>query len=148
MVLFILRKLILQMCMCSHPVGLDVWFLIGPFVYPHTSWVGTATALARLRGCAGSPEPSLIAYVIRTVISWAGSNSIFGLSFWSCLSCLTSLKEIYHSQRWLYHNADSNFVLVNLFLEFSISLSFIWYINIVGCLTNGAQNNIPKKMCN
>ena len=36
--------------------------------------VRTAKALVRLRGCAGSPEPSLVAYVISTIISWAGSN--------------------------------------------------------------------------
>ena len=30
MVLFILRKLILQTRMRSHPVVLDVWFLVGP----------------------------------------------------------------------------------------------------------------------
>ena len=30
MVLFIFRKLILQMIMHSHPMGLDVWFLVGP----------------------------------------------------------------------------------------------------------------------
>ena len=47
----------------SHPVGLDVWFLVGPFDYFHTSCVRKAKALARLRGCAGSPEPSLVAYV-------------------------------------------------------------------------------------
>ena len=32
MVLFVLRKLILQTRIRSHPVGLDVWF-VGPFVY-------------------------------------------------------------------------------------------------------------------
>ena len=60
---------------------------IKPFVYIHTSCVRTAKALTRLRTCAGSPEPSLVrlrrcasspepslvAYVIRTIISWAGS---------------------------------------------------------------------------
>ena len=56
--LFVLRKLILQTCTHSHPVGLDVWFLVWPFVYFHTSCV---------------PEPSLVAYVISTIISWAGS---------------------------------------------------------------------------
>ena len=35
-------------------------------------------ALARLRGCAGLPEPSLVAYVISTIISWAGSKGIGG----------------------------------------------------------------------
>ena len=73
MVLFVLRKHVLrkrifQMCMRSHPEGLDVWFLIGPFVYFRTSCVWKAKALARLRGCAGSHEPSLVAYVISTII--------------------------------------------------------------------------------
>ena len=73
MVLFILRKLILQMRMHSHPVALDIWFMVGPFVYSHTSCLRTLTALARLRGWAGSSEPSLVACVISTIISWAGS---------------------------------------------------------------------------
>ena len=33
---FVLCKLILQKRMHSHPVGLDVWFLVGPFVSFHT----------------------------------------------------------------------------------------------------------------
>ena len=73
MVLFILHKPIFQMHMRSHPVGLDVWFLVWPFDYFHTSCVQTAKALARLHECAGSPEPSLVAFVISTIISWAGS---------------------------------------------------------------------------
>ena len=36
MAVFVLRKLSLQTCMRSHPVGLDVWFLVGPFIYFHT----------------------------------------------------------------------------------------------------------------
>ena len=48
MALSILRKLILQMCMCSHPVGLDVWLLVRPFIYFHTLCVWTAKALVRL----------------------------------------------------------------------------------------------------
>ena len=68
MVLFI-RKLILQMRVHSHPVGLDVWFLVSPFVYFHTSCVWTAKGLASLRRCAGSPEPLLVAYVISTILN-------------------------------------------------------------------------------
>ena len=71
--LFILCKLIFQTCMCNHPVGLDVWFLVRPIIYFHTLCVRTAKALTRLRGWAGSPLPSLVAYVISTIISWAGS---------------------------------------------------------------------------
>ena len=74
MALFALRKLFLQSRMRSHPTGLDIWFLVGPFVYFHTLCVRTAKALARLRECAGSPEPSLVAFVISTIISWAGSD--------------------------------------------------------------------------
>ena len=40
MILSVLRKLILQTRMRSHPVWLDVWFLVGPFVYFHTVCVG------------------------------------------------------------------------------------------------------------
>ena len=65
-------SLIPQTRMRSHSVELDVWLFAGPFVYFHTLWVRTAKALARVRGCAGSPKPSLDAYL--TIISWAGSN--------------------------------------------------------------------------
>ena len=39
--------------------------------YFYISCVRTAKALGRLRGCAGSPEHSLVAYVISSVIAWA-----------------------------------------------------------------------------
>ena len=73
-VLYVLCKLILQTHMRRHPVGLDVWFFAGNFVSFHTSCVRRAKALVRLRGCTGSPEPSLVAYEISTIISWAGLN--------------------------------------------------------------------------
>ena len=73
MALFVLRKPTLQTRTRSHPVRLDVRFLVGPFVYFHTSCVRTAKTLARLRGCVDSPEPSLVVYVISTIISRAGS---------------------------------------------------------------------------
>ena len=76
MTLFVLRKLILQTCMRSHPVWLYFWFLVRPFVYFHTSCIRTAKALARLRRCAYSLEPSLVAYVISTIISCAGSKNV------------------------------------------------------------------------
>ena len=50
MALFVLRKLILQMCMRSHPVGLDVCYLVGPFVCFNTSCVQTVKALVKLCG--------------------------------------------------------------------------------------------------
>ena len=43
----------------------------------HTSCVQTAKALARLWICAGSPGHSLVAYMISTIISGAGSFDPF-----------------------------------------------------------------------
>ena len=60
----------------SKLIRLDVWFLVSPFTYFHTSCERTAKALARLRGCAGSPEPSLVANLVSTT----GSNAV---NFWS-----------------------------------------------------------------
>ena len=60
-------------CAAIQRAGLDVWFCgrtlpLLPSVYFHISCMRTAKALARLRGCAGSPEPLLVAYVISTII--------------------------------------------------------------------------------
>ena len=62
MAFFVLRKLILQTLMRSHPVGLDAFFLSDP---PSTSI---------LHVCE---QPSLVAYVISSIISWAGSNLVY-----------------------------------------------------------------------
>ena len=62
MALFVLRKIILRTRIRSHLVGLDVWFFVGPFVYFHNVCVRTVKVLARMCGCAGSPELSLVAY--------------------------------------------------------------------------------------
>ena len=100
MALFILLKLILQTRMHSHPVGLDVWLLVRPFVYFHTSCVRTAKALVRLRGCAGSPEPSLVAYVISTIISLA-AHFIF----------IPAYSSLYLKCFW-YHYRPTNSILL------------------------------------
>ena len=44
-------------------------YLVRLFVDFHASCVRIAKVLARLRRCAGSPEPLLVAYVISTIIS-------------------------------------------------------------------------------
>ena len=81
MALIALRKLNLQTRMRSNPLGLHVWALVRPFVYYHTLCVRTAKALARLRGCAVLPEPSLFAFAISTIISWAGSYNNWAASW-------------------------------------------------------------------
>ena len=78
MVLSVLRKLFLQTHMCSHPVGLYVWYLVGTFIYFSTSMC------ANREGSGDTePKPSLVAYVISTIISWAGS-----FLFWVSVSSI------------------------------------------------------------
>ena len=65
MALVVLRKLILQTRMRSYPEGLDVWF------WSDSSSTSILHVCGQRRlwrdcGCAGSPEPSLAAYVINT----------------------------------------------------------------------------------
>ena len=72
LVLFVLRKHSAN-AHAQPSSGARCVILVWPFVYFHTSCVRTAKALARLRGCTGSPEPSLVPYAISTIIAWAGS---------------------------------------------------------------------------
>ena len=67
MVLFILRKLILQTQISSHPVGLDVWFLVDLL---STSILHVCEQQRLWRDCS---DALLVACVISTIISWAGS---------------------------------------------------------------------------
>ena len=69
MTLSILRKRILQMRMRSHPVGLDVWFGQTVRLLPYFLCANSEGS-----GETAHPEPSLVAYVISTIISWTGSN--------------------------------------------------------------------------
>ena len=86
------------MRMRSHPVGLDVCILVGPFVYFPTLCVQTAKALASLRGCAGSPEPShprsfarvFAGCLCDTIISCAGSYNELLLHKYRCWLVLTA----------------------------------------------------------
>ena len=135
MVLFVLRKLILHTRMRSHPMGLDVRFLARLFICFHTSCVRTANALARLRGCAGSFEPSLVAYVISAIISWAGSIMIWNYwlstsslklsSAWSTKNGLSC--HFYHCQYILTctRNDKQSMTVFNISFYFLIS-SLFW----------------------
>ena len=108
MVLFVLRKPILQMHMRSRPVW--GWGLVGPFVYFHTTCVRTAKTVAILRGCAGSPEQSLVAYVVSTIISWAGSN---------ILTILITIAISYHGNWNVQHWKGKRIFTVSIFVQHS-----------------------------
>ena len=78
--------------------------LSGLFVYLHNSCVWSAMALARQRGCAGSHEPSLVAYVISTIISWDNSNILF--------TCTALMEQTYHGHQSLSFIAKISTVTV------------------------------------
>ena len=88
MALFVLRTHSIAHAQPSS--GARCLILVGSFVYFHTSCVRTAMALAGLRGCAGSPEPSLVAYVISTKISCTGS--FYLKDVWQKTTCMISTK--------------------------------------------------------
>ena len=80
-ILHVCEQRMLWRDMRSHPVRLDVWFLSDPsslFILhvceQRRLWRDCAVALARL-------SLLLIAYVVNTIISWAGSNGNEGLLF-------------------------------------------------------------------
>ena len=50
-----------QLRMPSHSEGLGICFSVWRFLLIHCLYERSAKVLARLRGCAGSPEPSLLA---------------------------------------------------------------------------------------
>ena len=87
MALFVLRNLVLQARMRNHPMAARCLLfgrtlcLIPCFVSAGSECSGETARMrmlawafvSRLRGCACSPEPSLVGYVISAIISWAGS---------------------------------------------------------------------------
>ena len=64
-----LRNMKLSPRMLSHIELPGVWFFCGGFSYKQRFYERTTNVLARLRGCAGSPEPSLFAYPIKYVFA-------------------------------------------------------------------------------
>ena len=124
MALFILHKLILQTRMCSHPVGLEVYFLVWLFVYFHISYVRTAKALVRLCECAGLPEPSLVAYVISAIISWAGSIMMVDKSLIGCLY-FNHLVRVIHVPGSAARIPSRDYMMLSMY-AFLFSSSLFW----------------------
>ena len=66
-------------CACTVPYAqcMRFFFFALSFLKVSTICLRTAKAQASLRLCAGSPEPSLVAYVTSTIFSCAGLNIVF-----------------------------------------------------------------------
>ena len=61
-----------QLRMSSHSDGPRIWLSVWKFLLIHCLYERAAKVLARLRGWAGSPEPSLLAQAISTKFAWRG----------------------------------------------------------------------------
>ena len=69
--------------MPSHSEGPGIWLSVWRFLLTHCLYERAAKVLARLRGCAGSPEPSLLASAISTKFAWRGPFN----DWWICFTC-------------------------------------------------------------
>ena len=58
--------------MPRHSEGPGIWLSVWRFLLTHCFYERAVKVLARLRGCAGSPEPLLLAYAISTKFAWRG----------------------------------------------------------------------------
>ena len=58
--------------MPSHWEGPGIWLSVWRFILTQCLYERAAEVLARLRECAGSPEPSLLAYAVSTKFAWRG----------------------------------------------------------------------------
>ena len=71
----VLEHSIMKNFNCTCPAiqrGQGFGCLVWRFLLTHCLYERAAEVLARLRGCAGSPEPSLLAYAISTKFAWRG----------------------------------------------------------------------------
>ena len=67
--------------MPSHSEGPGIWLSVWRFLLTRCLYERAAEVLERLHGCAGSPEPSLLALAISTKFAWRGPNDNFEDSY-------------------------------------------------------------------
>ena len=155
LVFLVLRKLILQTCMRSHPVELDVWFLVGPFIYFHTSHVQTAKARMRrlARAFAGGicdkyhNLMSWLKYLYGVKSKWCEIENVFGLEIiilktsglyvlehplnlhvnWTSINLHVNWTSINLHVNWTAINLHVNWTSINLHVNWtSINLHVNW----------------------
>ena len=78
--------------MPSHSEDSGIWLSVWRFLFTHCLHERAAEVLARLRGCAGSPEPSLLACAISNKFAWRGPN----------------INETYFDRKWNVLLADES----------------------------------------
>ena len=151
------HSLILQTCMRCHPVGLDVCFLVGPFIFFHTSCVRTAKP-AHPRSLAWA-FASRLRGKYHNLMSWlnftlANTSAIQFDQLWTniFIHLISSLECLRNSTSWLV-NGMSWITIVLLVLctgelKSMYKLSNSGYIQAPHRIYNwaGAQQNIQSHM--
>ena len=79
--------------MPSHSERPGIWLSVWRFLLTHCLNERAAEVLARLRGCAGSPEPLLLAYATSTKFAWRGPDDLQDLYKDNCLTSTSSIGE-------------------------------------------------------
>ena len=82
--------------MPSHSEGPGVWLSVWRFLLTHCLYERAAKVLVILRGCAGSPEPSLLAQAISTKFAWRGPIVVY---LWHETEALTNhvIYNVFHN---------------------------------------------------
>ena len=96
-----------QLRMPSHSEGPGIWLSVWRFPLIHCLYVQAAKVLSRLRGCAGSPEPSLLAQAISTKITWRGPYIDFKAWFKTLFKLLNLIQNI------IYPSSSLEPVIIN-----------------------------------
>ena len=105
--MFFFRFVVLQMLMRSPLFRLQTWVLFWSFHKASTTCLRTAKALARLRLCAGSPEPLLVTYVINTFFSCAGLLVHLKCLDWIFKYFTVSSKSVKGQARFWWYSANA-----------------------------------------
>ena len=111
--------------------GATCLIYVGPFIYFHISCVRTANVLARLRGCAGSPKPSLVANVISTIISCAGSNISKNVSHRQLANCVFIDYECKQCRNQGSFYSNSNYFTYLLFSSYIFNFLRSFHIMVI-----------------
>ena len=96
--------------MPSHSDEPGIWLSVWRFLLTHCLYERAAEVLARLRGCAGSPEPSLLAYAISTKFALRGPYNI-SESLMNACKCINKQWHCPTSGNWNDVNLKYNFLL-------------------------------------
>ena len=138
MVLFVLRKLILQMGMCSHPVGLDVWFLVGLFFYYHTFMCANSE---------GSGETAQMRRLARALPGRLCDKYHNLMSCLKCKLCINCLHFLGCKTIWLFNSIILHpYVLHEIFLK--IQFVFIGIITMADAKYCDKVGNLRIFFCN